>query len=100
MDPLLLFVMLNANCLRSSPILIFGHLLQFLAVGKYFLDDYRMNRLLFRFVTLLILIVMLLSFVAPSSPAHAEGADGYVPDEVVLKLRLSTDLTSIASDYA
>jgi subtilisin family serine protease len=59
-----------------------------------------MNRLLLRIVILLTLITMLLSLIAPVTLAGAQALNGFVPDEVVLKLRQASDVAGIAADYA
>lgn len=59
-----------------------------------------MNRLLLLLVILLTLITMLLSLVAPGMSVRAAALNGYLPDQVILKLVQSTDLTNIASEYA
>jgi len=59
-----------------------------------------MNRFLLRLITIIIVVVMLMNLFAPSMSVRADGSNGYVPNEVILKLVRSTDLTSVASDYA
>lgn len=58
-----------------------------------------MEHRLFRFSILIIIITMLLNMCAPSTTARAEDSNGYLPDEVVLKLVRSVDLEDVAADY-
>lgn len=58
-----------------------------------------MNRLLLRLVILLTLITMLLSLVAPVTLAGAQAPNGFVPDEVVVKLLQASAVTGLAADY-
>jgi thermitase len=58
-----------------------------------------MNRLLLRLVILLTLITMLLSLVAPVTLAGAQEQNGFLPEEVLVKLHQAADLASLAADY-
>jgi subtilisin family serine protease len=58
-----------------------------------------MNRLLLRLVILLTLITMLLSLIAPATLAGAQTLNGFLPDEVLVKLHQAADLASLAAAY-
>jgi thermitase len=58
-----------------------------------------MNRLLLRLVILLTLITMLLSLIAPVTLAGAQGAQDFLPNEVLVKLLRTSDVASLAADY-
>jgi subtilisin family serine protease len=58
-----------------------------------------MNRLLLRLVILLTVITMLLSLVGPATLAGAQALNGFVPDEVVLKLLQAPAVAGLAADH-
>ena len=62
-------------------------------------EEDNINRLLLRLVIILTLITMLMSLVAPLTLAHAQALNGFVPNEVVLKLNQAADVAGLAADY-
>jgi subtilisin family serine protease len=59
-----------------------------------------MKHLLLLFRTFMIVVPMLVNLAVPTVAVRAEGSNGYLPHEVILKLVQSTDLASVASAYA
>jgi subtilisin family serine protease len=58
-----------------------------------------MNRFIFRLVTRLLVISLLLGMIAPNLALHAQTGSTFVPDEVVVKLAQPSDLAGVAEDY-
>ncbi|HEY3475095.1 MAG TPA: S8 family serine peptidase [Anaerolineales bacterium] len=56
--------------------------------------------LTFRMVSSLIMIVTLFQIAMPATPVRAQGSDGFLPNEVVMKLSRISDLSQVASSYA
>jgi thermitase len=56
--------------------------------------------LTFRMVSSLIMIVTLFQIAMPGTPVRAQGSDGFLPNEVVMKLSRISDLSQVASSYA
>src|SRR5687768_5292580 len=89
----------NARCWRRNRTLIFGRPLSSWAAGKSLVQkEDNMNRLLLRLVIILTLITMLLSLVAPVTLAGAQAPNGFLPDEVLVKLHRASDVAGLAAE--